>query len=951
MKPTPQRVHRAALHATPIAAAVAVLALGPSASFAQATPAAAPADAPQTVVVTGIRRAIETAIAAKKDADSIVEAITSEDLGKLPEPSVADAMARLPGVAAQRNKNTGKAQSISVRGMSPDFNGALLNGREVASSGDSRGVDFDLYPGELLTSVMIYKTPTSSVVGQGLSSTIDLRTIRPLSASGRQVAANWRDQRTGIGNGIANGEGSGERMSVSYVDQFFNRKLGVALGAVKFRERGAAQVRVNTWGGWTPNLDFNGQQVGVPGGFGRDLEFSDQTREGLMGVLQWRPSKDFETTLDIFQSKGRSANFKKGIEGFIGGGSDAANYRGAPQLVAATVANGFATSGTINNFKGVIRNHNEGTDDELKAFGLNSRLKLGQWTLVGDVAQSKVTREGARFETTAGLPGNGNPNQNDGAPVTPGSTGTISWTNFTGSNHADLVFTSSTNFGDRNVVKLTDVMGWGGGPDSPQAGYVASPKVTDKVDNFRVNAKRDLSWGPVIGIEAGLNHVNREKRSATQEGFLVIAGTTDPFAGLTVPGSTTATVGGFTIATWDPRDSLGSVYSLRSNTYGAVINRNWTVEEKISTGYLKADVDTQVFGRNVVGNLGFQVVRTDQSSSAFVNDSGRCTGSTPDTCVSRSGGTTYTDVLPSINLSMDLGGDMVARLGVGRQLSRANMGQMRASIDQPSIVLEDPTDNSPNARRILTSSGGNPAVKPFRANAFDLSVEKYFGGNKGYISAAAFYKDLSTYILTLPQPYDFTSVVPSNFAFPNGGPVGRLSRPTNGTGGSVKGIELSVNLPLSMIAKPLDGFGFFVNHSDTTSSLSITPNELPGLPPNITFKIPLPGLSRKVTNVRFYYEKHGIQVAVASRTRSDFLGEFKDYKDDGQLAFVRGETVVDAQIGYTFPDRSFLRGLSLLFQANNINNAIFRQYETDRNNPTDTKKFGKTYLMGANYRF
>ncbi|MBT9486521.1 MAG: TonB-dependent receptor plug domain-containing protein, partial [Rubrivivax sp.] len=83
----------------------------------------------QTIVVTGIRAAIESSIATKKGADTIVEAINSEDLGKLPEPSVADAMARLPGVAAQRNKGSGKAQSISVRGMSPDFNGGLLNGR------------------------------------------------------------------------------------------------------------------------------------------------------------------------------------------------------------------------------------------------------------------------------------------------------------------------------------------------------------------------------------------------------------------------------------------------------------------------------------------------------------------------------------------------------------------------------------------------------------------------------------------------------------------------------------------------------------------------------------------------------------------------------------------------------------------------------------------------------
>jgi iron complex outermembrane receptor protein len=942
VKITTQHTHPAArrrpsFRLRPVALSCAALLFG-------ATDVALAQEAAQQVTVTGIRRAIESAITAKKEADTIVEAVSSEDLGKLPDPSVADAIARLPGVAAQRNKGSGKAQSISVRGMSPDFNGGLLNGREVASSGDSRGVDFDLYPGELLNGVTVYKTPHAGLMGQGLSSTIDLRTVRPLSAPGRQVAINYRDQRTGIDNGVPNGEGSGDKMSFAYVDQFFGRTLGVAVGAVKFTEKGAAQLRVNTWGGWTENLNYNGQAVGTPGGFGRDIEFTDQERKGLMGVLQWKPNKDFETVLDVFQSKGRQATFKKGIEGFVGGSSDPHNYRSRPPtLVTAVVNNGIATSGTVDNFKGVIRNHNEGTDDELNAYGLNAKWKLADWTLTGDIAQSKVTKEGARYETTGGLSGNGNTAQSQGAAATPGATGTISWTGFTGANHGDLKFTSTTDFSDRNVVKLTDVMGWGGGINSPQAGYVASPKVSDKIDNFRFSASRGLEWGPVKSVEGGLNHVKRVKTSTTQEGFLVINGGTGPFASTDIPGSSTLTVDGINIATWDPRGSLGTVYSLRPNTYGTVINRNWKVQEDVTTGYVKSDLDGTLFGMPYSGNLGMQVVHTKQSSSAFVNDSGRCTGSTPDTCTSTTGGKTYTDMLPSLNLSLDMGNDMVTRFGLGRTISRPTMGQMRASIDAPSLP------NPPLVPQRIVSSGGNPELEPFRATALDLSVEKYFG-NKGYVSAAAFYKDISTYVLTLPTAFDFAGVLPANFQVPASGTVGILTRPTNGNGGSIKGIELAVNIPLSLIAKPLDGFGIAVNHSDTQSSITITPGQLPGLI-NTNLTVPLPGLSRRVTNVRAYYEKYGFQISVAQRTRSDFLGEIKDYKDDTEITFIRGESVVDLQIGYTFPDKSFLKGLSLLFQANNVTDALFRQYTNDRENPTDTKRYGKTYLLGANYKF
>jgi iron complex outermembrane recepter protein len=934
--PTPYSRRSRLLTITPVALAVATLV-----HSAPAAAQTAGASEVQTITVTGIRRAIESAIAQKKSADTIIEAISSEDLGKLPDPSIADSIARLPGVAAQRNK--GKAQQISVRGMSPDFNGAMLNGREVASSGDSRGVDLDLYPGELLNGVDIYKTPHAALSTTGISSSIDLKTIRPLSSSGRQIALNYREQKTGIDNGVPNGEGTGDRMSFAYVDQFFNRTFGIALGATKFEEKGSGQLRANTWGGWTQNLSYNGQQVGVPGGFGRDIEYSDQKREAMMGTLQWKPNKNFETTLDLFQSKGKQANFKKGIEGFIGGSSDPHNYRGAPKLLNAVVANGIATSGTVDNFKGVIRNHNEGNDDKLNALGLNLKWKLSDWELIGDLANSKVTKNSARYETTGGLAGNGNPTQSNGAGVTAGSTGTLSWTGFTGGNHGELKFTSSTDFANRSTVVLTDVMGWGGGTLTPQAGYVAAPAVSDELNNLRLGAKRPLSLGWFSGVDFGLLATTREKRSTTQEGFLVINGSTAPFASAPIPGTETLVVDGINIAIWDPRGSLGTIYSLRPNVYGTVINRNWSVKEDVTTGYAKFDLDGELFGLGVTGNVGAQIVRTDQQSSGFVNDSGRCTGASAATCVSQSGGKSYTDVLPSLNLTMNLSNDTLLRLGIGKTMSRPTMRDMRASVDQPSLP------NPPLTPQRFVSSGGNPEVEPFRANAYDLSLEKYFG-TKGRLSLAAFYKDIDTYVLNLPGLYDFKGVLAANATLPAGGTVGYLNRPTNGNGGRISGFEFAVDVPLSMLWAPLDGFGFYMNHSDTTSSITIGPGQLAGLI-NTPITIPLPGLSKKVTNLKAYYEKYGFQVSVASRKRSDFLGVNPDYKDDVEITFIRGETVVDAQIGYTFPERSFLRGLSVLFQANNVTDERFMQYIDNRDNPTDTKRYGKTYLLGLNYKF
>src|SRR5512138_4022637 len=144
----------------------------------------------EEVVVTGIRAAIESAISIKQDSNSIVEAISAEDIGKLPDTSIAESISRLPGLTSQRAE--GRASAISLRGTDPGFTTALLNGREQVSTGDNRSIEFDQYPSELLSAVVVYKTPDSGLIGQGLAGTIDLRTTRPLGYGRRTMAFNLR---------------------------------------------------------------------------------------------------------------------------------------------------------------------------------------------------------------------------------------------------------------------------------------------------------------------------------------------------------------------------------------------------------------------------------------------------------------------------------------------------------------------------------------------------------------------------------------------------------------------------------------------------------------------------------------------------------------------------------------------------------------------------------------
>ena len=398
-------INRALEKLTPIAAGCAVM-LALSAGVAHGQQAeqekldekkveATPKE--QTVVVTGIRRGIEAAISLKKNATSIVEAISAEDIGKLPDSSVAESIARLPGVTAQRSRTSGKAADISVRGLSPSFNGSLLNGREQASTGNARAPEFDLFPAELMGSVLIYKTPDASLVGQGLAATIDLNTLKPLDFGKQVVSASFRKQRTGV---KTPSEGDGDRVSFSYVDQFADRTIGLALGFTKFKEDGGAQQRFNTWGGYSPDVNYQGKQVKTIGGFGADTETSKSDRDGASVTLQFKPNKDFKSTVDVFYSAGSSSLKKTGLEGAVSG--SAGGYDPDGVLTNATIVNGVATSGTFSNYKGVVRNHKESSKDKFTSFGWNSDLKIEEWRLNADLAYSKATKDASRYETTAG---------------------------------------------------------------------------------------------------------------------------------------------------------------------------------------------------------------------------------------------------------------------------------------------------------------------------------------------------------------------------------------------------------------------------------------------------------------------------------------------------------------------------------------------------------------------
>ena len=169
------------------------------------------------IIVSGFRESLENAVREKKENDQIVESVSAEDIGKLPDNSIGESIARLPGVTSQRAN--GRANIIAIRGFGPDFSTTLLNGREQTSTNDNRGIEFDQFPSEVVNQVVIYKSPSASVVGQGLVGTVDVRTIRPLEYGRKVLAIGARGSYADLGALNAGSKEFGYRANATYVDQ------------------------------------------------------------------------------------------------------------------------------------------------------------------------------------------------------------------------------------------------------------------------------------------------------------------------------------------------------------------------------------------------------------------------------------------------------------------------------------------------------------------------------------------------------------------------------------------------------------------------------------------------------------------------------------------------------------------------------------------------------------
>lgn len=843
-----------------------------------------------TIEVVGIRAGIESAIETKQIADSIVEAISAEDIGKLPDVSIADALARLPGLTSQRDR--GRSTEINVRGLSGDFATATLNGREQASMGTNRGVEFDQYASETMRQVVVYKTPTASLVGQGLSATIDLQTVRPLDFDDRVIAANYRrDQYK-----LEESKLYGERASFAYIDQNQAKTVGFALGYAYLN----SPQQSNSWRAW--GYEPNGQLGGVT----IQGRTTDLVRKGITAAMEYQPNDSHRGALDVYYSTFDSDTIQRGLE--IGLGNCTEN------CYLADLVSRNGTSSTYRNARPVLRTDQYKNEDSLLSVGWNHQFRINDdWRLTTDLSTSRADRDGRNFESNAGF--------------APGFAGTTLGVSLNPGGWYDMDF--GADFGDVSQLRLWDPGGWGGdGFDKPYA-------VEDTINQARVEFEQLFSDGAISSLKYGLNYTSRDKDRFASEVALCIQACNDR-ASLPYPTGASFGFGFFGLPNLPTFDPNGVPYNrIDRFAQNGFARKNFGVEEDITTLYAQANLDSQWGSVPVRGNVGVQVQRVDQEGFGLRTFGGTGNGE----AVTR--GATYTEILPSANLIFDVTEDQKLRLGLARQQARPRIDDMSAGFSF-GINREGGENNpNPNAPFIWTGGGGNPELRPWIANAIDVSYEKYFGG-KGYVSAAWFFKDLKSYVYNQSIEFDFAGIpIPPGQQQPASS-IGTLTAPANGEGGLIAGLELAVSVPFDLLWDPLEGFGVQAHYTDTRTS--VRPNG-PGT------SEPLPGFSKYTSNVTLYWERFGWGVRASRRHRSEFVGEIQNVFLDRERVLINREAIVDLQVNYTFMDGP-LKDLAFFFQINNLKDEPFSTtFDSDPLRPREYVEYGRNALLGVSYKF
>jgi iron complex outermembrane receptor protein len=879
----------------------------------------------EEVVVTGFRSSLAKALNAKREEAAAVDSILAEDIGKFPDLNLSESIQRIPGVSIARDG--GEGRQISVRGLGPQFTRVRINGMEAlttaggsdASGGTNRGrsFDFNIFASDLFNSITVRKTAEASTEEGSLGATVDLRAARPFDYKGFALAASAQASYNDLASTTS--PRAAFMISNTWKDDTFGALFSFAYSKRKLVEEGNSTVR---WakGGFGSESDSALSLAQINAAYHPripryDLYKSENERFGATLALQWAPSDDTQVSLDVLYADLRSTREEMYVEA-IGFSTSGVTGIGGTEVTSATINNGVITKGTFNNVDLRV----EDRFDKL-------RTKFTQGSLSGEHSFTD------KFKVD-GLVGSSKSEHSN--PVQ--TTLTYDQNDVDGYSYDYTDKTNPTfNWGTAN---LTSASAWTLSQirERPQTATNTYDTVQGNAhyaftDGFKVHGGVDFKKYAFASTE-----LRRSIGTSTnQEGVIPAA-----IAALSIASySKTVNIGGVSVLVPDLAKATSLLHLYDQTAYGGAfalgaqpaLGNNRGVEEKDSGGYVQADFNATLLNMPFRGNFGVRYVKTDQSSSGYTYVSG--------SPVALSTSRTYDDTLPSMNLVLEPSDNVLVRFGAAKVMSRPDLGSLTPGA----------TVSVSGATRSV--SVGNPTLDPFRANAYDVSLEWYFQPGS-LLGVAVFRKDVGSFVQTLSESRAFTG---NSYGLPDSvataacgtttscsaSTLWTFSRPVNTEGGKLTGVEVNYQQAFKFLPGLLGNTGALLNYTYVKSEMNYLDST-----GAVVATTDLTGLSRNAYNATFYYEDDKWSARVSAAYRDRYYTKVPGAETASGTAYdgTNSTLNIDASLQYTVN-----RNFKLTLEGVNLTDEYQYQFNGVENMTTTYHHTGREVLLGVRYNF
>jgi TonB-dependent receptor len=884
---------------------------------AQQSPAdpAQNADAPagaNAIVVTGQRRALQSARNIKRNSDQVVDAIVAEDIGKLPDVTVSDTAARIPGVQVERSR--GEASRVLLRGLDNNYYTTTYNGREIFTA-ETRSVALQDFPAGGVAALEAFKTSTANLVEPGIAGLVNVRSRRPFDFSGFEIAgsvwANYpyqaREVRPNAQLLLSNRWNVGDGQEIGALINFSYTRLKYQDST---RRHGffIADISTDAAPGSPPGTPriFLGRSPDWP-----EIHYdqADRWRPSINGALQWRPSPDLELYAEGlwqgYREKNTDAMWSQPLWGGGYGAYTNLDYLGGTdQIVSGTVTSPRRAEG----FQGATRRRTD-----TYQFAIGGRYDAGPLRLTADLARTssefQLRTESVDFYI----------NRNDYA---------VDW--FTGPVGGDgptfeirgLDFANPANYAYRGffedylTAKGND---WQGRLDAEykpanlnwletiQAGVRYTDRNASRSGGARYWNANDMGI-PITDVPLDYSMLHSAFRGDPLRPTPLswLAPTFDSVW------SNLVALRQFNVDRGVPLDqNRDRAQNNDTNPPNPVPTRNFSINEKTLAGYGQVKFN---FGGAIPvdGILGLRVVRTEDDINGFRADPG---APALPVNVNKS----YTNWLPNLNVNIGLTDALKLRLAATKTITRPQFEQLN-----PGLVLDTAPTCSPSLPSCLrTGRGGNPFLDPLRSNNYDASLEYYFSPS-GFASVAAFRRDMTGFIVnravTYPEPDEATGL-----------PI-QITGPVNTNKGRIQGLEAQISTFFDYDFVPVWAHGFGVQANVTYIDAKIdfplfcapaAEECVPGSAgPNATvIRTGIPDVSEWTWNLIGMYERGPLSVRLSYNHRTGYPEGTLDPRDGffTLQGHGRGTGRLDWSSSYNVNDN-----LTLFFDWTNILNIPFR---------------------------